>query len=75
MSMYDKSYCSTPCDQQDCERNLKHNKPGTKYYSVTTFDDSNPDKSHKTCKWKIKIRKDSIYEILYIRFTFSATKK
>ena len=54
MSMYDKSYCSTLCDQKDCERNLKYNKPETQYYSVTTFDDSNPDKSHKTCKWKIK---------------------
>ena len=54
MSMYDKSYCSTLCDQKDCERNLKYNKPDTQYYSVTTFDDSNPDKSHKSCEWKIK---------------------
>lgn len=54
MSMYDKSYCSTFCDQKDCERNLRFNKPQEKYYSAATFDDSNPDQHHKTCRWKIK---------------------
>lgn len=54
MSIYDKSYCSTFCNQKDCERNLRFNKPSTKYYSVTTFDDSNPDVEHKSCIWKIK---------------------
>lgn len=54
MSMYDKSYCSTFCDQKDCERNLRFNKPQEKYYSVSTFDDSNPDQNHATCGWKIK---------------------
>ena len=49
--MYDKSYCATECDQKDCDRNLKYNKPYTKFFSVTTFDDSNKD--HKHCKWKI----------------------
>ena len=53
--MYDKSYCSTPCDQKNCERNLKYNKPKTRYYSVTTFDEDNSDKSHKNCKWKISM--------------------
>lgn len=52
MSMYDKSYCSTPCDQKDCERNLRFNKPQGKYYSVTTFDDTH--KYHENCLWKIK---------------------
>lgn len=55
MSMYDRSYCATFCNQKNCERNLKYNKPKTRYYSVTTFDDSNPDKSHKNCKWKISM--------------------
>lgn len=54
MSIYDKSYCSTPCNRKDCERNLKYNKPMTKYYSVTTFDDINLDKSHKDCEWRIE---------------------
>lgn len=53
-NMYDKSYCATLCEQKDCKRNLRYNKPETQYYSVTTFDDSNPDKSHKSCEWKIK---------------------
>lgn len=54
MSMYDKSYCSTYCNQKDCERNLRFNKPATKFYSVTTFDDIDPDSNHKHCAWKIK---------------------
>ena len=54
MSMYDKSYCATECKQKDCKRNLKYNKPKTKYYSVTTFDDDNLDEFHKDCNWKIK---------------------
>ena len=54
MSMCDKSYCSTFCDQKDCERNLRFNKPQERYYSVATFDDSNSDQKHATCGWKIK---------------------
>lgn len=27
MSMADKSYCATFCDQRDCERNVRFNKP------------------------------------------------
>ena len=54
MSMYDKSYCATECEDCDCERNIKFNKPETRFYSMTTFDDSNPDKMHKRCPWKIK---------------------
>ena len=52
--MCDKSYCSTFCDQKDCERNLRFNKPQERYYSVATFDNSNPDQKHATCGWKIK---------------------
>lgn len=58
MSMYDKSYCTTECDQQDCERNIRFNKPKEKYYSATTFDDldedGNPKYDHKNCTWKMK---------------------
>ena len=55
MSMFDKSYCNTVCDQEDCERNIRFNKPQTKYYSVTTFDDANVD--HRNCIWKEKKKK------------------
>lgn len=54
MSMYDKSYCATECEDSNCERNIKFNKPETRFYSMTTFDDSNPDKMHKRCPWRIK---------------------
>lgn len=58
MSMADKSYCATFCDQRDCERNTRFNKPTEKYYSMTTFDDldenGNPKINHKDCIWKIK---------------------
>ena len=54
MSMGDKSYCATECEDCDCERNIKFNKPETRFYSMTTFDDSNPDKMHKRCPWRIK---------------------
>lgn len=53
MSMNDMSYCSTPCEQKRCARNLKYNQPPDKYYSVTTFDDSNPDPKHNECVWMI----------------------
>ena len=52
MSMGDKSYCATFCDQEDCERNVRFNKPTEKYYSMTTFDDVH--ENHKHCPWKIK---------------------
>ena len=55
MSMYDKSYCVTVCDQKDCERNIRFNKPKETYYSVTTFDDTHKD--HEKCIWKIKNRR------------------
>lgn len=54
MSMYDKSYCATECEDSNCERNMKYNKPETRIYTATTFDDSNPDKMHKRCPWRIK---------------------
>lgn len=54
MSMLDRSYCSTICPQKDCERNIGYNHPKGNRYSVTTFDDSNPDKTHKDCRWKRK---------------------
>lgn len=54
MSMFDKSYCSCDCPQKDCERNLGYCRPSITRYSVTTFDENNPDKTHKDCKWKIK---------------------
>ena len=54
MSMLDRSYCSTICPQKDCERNIGYNRPTGNRYSVTTFDDSNPDKTHKDCTWKRK---------------------
>lgn len=57
MSMIDRSYCSTICPQKDCARNAGYNRPDTQYYSMTTFDDSNPDKTHKNCKWKVKKEK------------------
>lgn len=53
MSMCDKSYCYTNCNQKDCERNLNYNKPPTNtYYSATTFDIAND--IHEKCPWKIK---------------------
>lgn len=61
--MNDKSYCCTFCDQQNCERNLRFHKPITRYYSVATFDNSNPDVSHKDCEWKINeddFKKDNL---------------
>ena len=51
--MIDTSYCSTPCEQKNCVRNIKYNKPTEKYYSVTTFDDDNPDPKHISCIWKL----------------------
>ena len=51
MSMNDKSYCGTKCDQKDCDRNLEYNTPYTKYFSVTNFDTEN--ENHKNCKYKI----------------------
>lgn len=54
MSMYDKSYCNCDCPQRDCERNIKYNPPKHRYFSMTTFDTDNPDKTHKNCMWKIK---------------------
>ena len=58
MSMYDKSYCATECNDKNCERNIKFNKPETRIYSMTTFDDldeqGNIKINHKNCKWKIK---------------------
>lgn len=57
MSLVDKSYCSTECEQKRCARNLKYNTPIDKYYSATTFDDldenGNPKTSHEDCKWMI----------------------
>jgi hypothetical protein len=53
MSMYDKSYCNTVCDQKDCERNLQFNKPDIQYYSVANLD--NEHINHKNCEWKIKM--------------------
>ena len=50
--MCDMSYCSTVCDQKDCIRNIRFNKPAEKYYSITTFDDVHED--HTNCIWKIK---------------------
>ena len=50
--MYDMSWCGTFCDQQDCERNLRFNKPKEKYYSVSNLDSEHTD--HKTCPYKIK---------------------
>lgn len=55
MSMNDKSYCATECNDRNCERNIKFNKPTTKYYTVTTFD--NIHENHKKCIWKIKKEK------------------
>jgi len=54
MSIIDISYCCTPCKQRSCVRNIKYHKPETKYFSATTFDADNPDKTHKTCIWKLK---------------------
>ena len=54
MSMNDMSYCSTKCLRLDCERNMRYNKPTTKYYSATGFDCKNKDPLHKTCKWMRK---------------------
>ena len=54
MSMYDMSWCNQDCPQRSCERNLKYNKPQERFYSVSIFDEDNPDITHKNCKWKIK---------------------
>lgn len=53
----DESYCVTPCEQRDCERNIKYNPPTTDLCWMTTFDDSNEDKTHESCQWKIKKRR------------------
>ena len=50
MSMFDRSYCSTPCTQRYCERNLKYHKPATRIYTTSLLDADNPDPAHKTCK-------------------------
>ena len=58
MSMWDKSYCATSCDQKDCERNFRFNPPDEEYYSMTTFDDldenGNVKSNHESCIWKVK---------------------
>ena len=54
--MYDKSYCATECEDCNCERNIKFNGPKIGIYSVSTFDNSNPDKTHKRCSWRIEKR-------------------
>lgn len=61
MSMWDKSYCATRCDQEDCERNLKYNKPKDAYYTVATFDDFRDgvkNTNHEDCMWKIEGKTD-----------------
>ena len=55
MSMKDKSYCGTFCDQKDCKRNLQFNKPDEKYYLVSVFDTNTED--HSNCVWKIYDKK------------------
>lgn len=54
MSMYDKSYCGCNCEDKNCERNLKYNKPKTRIYTVSKFDETNTDPLHKRCPWRIK---------------------
>ena len=56
--MYDKSYCSCNCEDKNCERNLKYNKPKTRIYTVSKFDETNIDPLHKRCPWRIKKEKN-----------------
>lgn len=51
MSMYDRSYCASECKRRDCERNLKYNKPVTRFYSVSEFDTEAKDDRHIRCKY------------------------
>lgn len=49
MSMYDRSYCSTNCNRRNCERNLKYNKPHTRFYSVSELDSADVNVNHIRC--------------------------
>lgn len=53
MRMCDMSYCGTFCDQKNCARNLRYNKPVDKYYSASNFDEEDNDPAHRNCKYKI----------------------
>lgn len=54
----DISYCNTNCMNENCERNLRFRKPPTKYYSVCSFDTSDPDALHLKCEWKLVKKED-----------------
>lgn len=66
MSMYDCSFCGTECTQKYCERNIKYNKPTERIYSVSYFDEGNPDPSHRTCKHRIPVEADDLIDRLRI---------
>lgn len=60
MSMYDCSFCGTECEDQFCERNLRFHKPPERIYSVSWFDEDNPDPTHKGCSYKIQVPSDEL---------------
>lgn len=66
MSMGDRSYCGTECNNEFCERNMKFNKPGQRIYTVSYFDEDNPDPLHRSCDHRIPIGADELIDRLRI---------
>lgn len=54
IGLEDISYCSTSCKNERCKRNLNYYKPPSRYFSCTTFDDSNEDELHLKCEWRLE---------------------
>lgn len=78
MSMGDRSFCATECEQKNCERNIKYHEPGNifKIYTVSKFDVDNPDPKHKTCEYKIIARdKRKTYDEETIQFVKTQIEK
>ena len=50
----DISYCSTTCTNDCCKRNIMYYKPPFRYFSCSSFDKNNKDKSHANCKYKLE---------------------
>ena len=50
----DISYCSTPCVNARCKRNIMYYKPPFRYFSCCTFDNTTKDELHAHCKWKLE---------------------
>ena len=50
----DISYCSTPCVNSRCKRNIMYYKPPIRYFSCCSFDENSKDELHTNCKWKLE---------------------